>query len=251
MAAKSAQPGGRRKVGEAAKADAQRTKAHSPPQPPPLPEPPSREEERAQMASALGHPTRLMILTVAHQRAISPSEFAREHDMKTGTVAHHFKKLVEWGAIKLVKKEPVSGSTRHMYVGTKRAIYTEKAWPEFPESVQNGLATATLQELFRVMSLSIDSGIFTARDDFTFTWEEVPFDEIAWKKFWEILRLVWQKVPVLVEESEARAEASGEKLMKAVVGLIAFEAAEPKRPKPARRKRKAKAGKKAPKKKAK
>jgi DNA-binding transcriptional ArsR family regulator len=236
LAAKSAQAGGRRKAGEAVEAETQQAKAHPPPPPPP-----SREEEQAQMAKALGHPTRLKILTVAHQRAISPSEFAREHDMVTGTVSHHFKKLVEWGAIKLVKKEPVSGSTRHMYVGTKRAIYTEKAWPEFPESVQSGLATATLQELFRVMSLSIDSGVFTARDDFTFTWEEVPLDEIAWKKLWSILRLVWQKVPALVEESEARAEQTGEKLLKAVVGLIAFEAAEPERPKPVRRKRKAKA----------
>lgn len=238
---KSAQARGRRKAGEAVEKEAQQAKTH------PLPPPPSREEEKAQMAKALGHPTRLKILTVAHQRAISPGEFAKEHEMKTGTVCHHFDKLVEYGAIKLVRKERVSGSIRHMYVGTKRAIYTETAWPEFPESIQSGLATATLEELFRVMSRSIDTGVFTARDDFTFTWEEVPLDEIAWKKLWSMLRLLWQKVPALVEESELRLEESGEKGLKAVVGLITFEAAEPERPKPTRRKKKAK--KKAPKKK--
>jgi DNA-binding transcriptional ArsR family regulator len=233
MAAKSAQAQGRPKAGEAVENETQQAKAQPPP-------PPSREEERARMAKALGHPTRLKILTVAHQRAISPSEFAKAQGKKTSTVCHHFEKLVEYGAIKLVRKERVGGSTRHMYVGTKRAIYTESAWPSFPESIQAGLATATLEELGRVMSRSIDTGTFTSRDDFTFTWEEVPLDEIAWKKLWSMLHLVWQKVPALVEESETRLEGSGEKVLKAVVGLIAFEAAEPERPKPARRKRKAK-----------
>jgi DNA-binding transcriptional ArsR family regulator len=242
MAARSAQAQGRRKAGKAVESETQQAKVQ-------LPSPPPREAEKSQMAKALGHPTRLQILTVAHQRAVSPSEFAKERGMKTGTVCHHFDKLVEYGAIKLVRKERVSGSTRHMYVGTKRAIYTETAWPEFPESIQTGLATATLGELVRVMSRAIDTGVFTARDDFTFTWEEVPMDEIAWKKLWSMLRLVWQKVPALVEESEARSDQTGEKLLKAVVGLIAFEAAEPERPKPARRKKRAKG--KAPKKKAK
>jgi DNA-binding transcriptional ArsR family regulator len=240
MAAKSAEARGRRKAGKTVESKTQQAKA-----PPP---PPSREEEKAQMAKALGHPTRLQILTVAHQRAISPSEFAKSHDKKTSTVCHHFDKLVEYGAIKLVREEKVGGSTRHMYVGTKRAIYTESAWPSFPESIQTGLATATLEELVRVMSRSIDTGKFTARDDFTFTWEEVGLDEIAWKKVWSMLRLVWQKIPALEEESGARLEQSGEKRLKAVIGLIAFEAAEPERPKPARRKKRAK--KKAPKKKA-
>lgn len=64
--------------------------------------------------------------------AISPSEFAKSHGKKTSTVCHHFDKLVEYGAIKLVREEKVGGSTRHMYVGTKRAIYTESAWSSFP-----------------------------------------------------------------------------------------------------------------------
>ncbi len=243
MTAQSARTQGRRRAGKAAESEAQQAKAHPPP-----PSPPSREEEKAQMARALGHPTRLQILTVAHQRAISPSEFARSHDKKTSTVCHHFDKLVEYGAIKLVREEKVGGSTRHMYVGTKRAIYTESAWPSFPESIQAGLATATLEELVRVMSRSIETGKFTSREDFTFTWDEVGLDEIAWKKLWKMLRLVFQKVPALVEESEARSSQTGEKLLKAVVGLIAFEAAEPERPKPARRKR---AKKKAPNKNAK
>lgn len=43
-----------------------------------------------------------------------------------------------------------------------------------------------------------------------------------------MLQLVWKKVPALEEESDARLEQTGEKALKAVVGLIAFETAEPK-----------------------
>src|SRR6476469_7470591 len=105
MTAKSAKAGGRRKAGKAVEGEAQQAKAHPPPPPPP----PSREEEKSQMAKALGHPTRLQILTVAHQRAIRPSEFAKSHGKKTSTVCHHFEKLVEYGAIKLVRQEKVGG----------------------------------------------------------------------------------------------------------------------------------------------
>lgn len=189
------------------------------------------------MAKMLAHPTRLQILAIAHQRAISPSEFAKAHGKNKGTVAHHFKKLREYGAIKLVKKEPVRGSLRHMYVGTRRAVYTEAEWPTFPESIQTGLATATLEDFMGVTARAIETGTFTGRADFVFTWDEVNLDEIAWKKLGEMLRLVWKRVPSLEEESEARKQQTGDEGMKAVVGLAAFEAAEPERPKPARKKR--------------
>ncbi len=189
-----------------------------------------RAAEQAKMAKARAHPTRLQILAVAHQRPISPSEFAKSHDMPIGTAAHHFRKLVEYGALKLVKKEPASGSVRHMYVGTMRAIYMESEWPTLSESRQSGLVSATLEDFVGVTVDAIESGGFNNRDDFVFTWDEVELDEVAWKKLGEMLRLVWKKVPSLEEETAARKNQGNSDGFTVVVGLAAFELPKTKSP---------------------
>lgn len=180
------------------------------------------------MAKALAHPTRLQILAAAHQGEISPSEFAKAHDMPTGTAAHHFKKLVECEAIELVREERVHGSIRHVYVGTKRAIYTESELASLPESLQSGLVGAAMQDFMGVAAQAIEAGTFTTRGDFVGTWDEVELDEIAWIKLGKMLRLVWKKVPSLEEESDARKKPGSDEGFTAVIGLAAFELPWPK-----------------------
>jgi DNA-binding transcriptional ArsR family regulator len=183
---------------------------------------------KASLAKLLSHPLRVQILAAAHRQAISPSEFARAHGLTTSGVAEHFRKLADYGAIKVVRKEAVRGSVRHMYVGTKRGIITAKDWQTLPESVQGDIAGAGLQDFLSVTAHAIESGSFTARD-FVLTWDEVELDEIAWATLAKMLQLLWTKVPSLEEEAAMRREKTGEPGMKAIVGLAAFEA-----PKPAR-----------------
>jgi len=62
-----------------------------------------------------------------------------------------------------------------------------------------------------------------------------------------MLRLVWKKVPSLEEESDVRKEQTGDEGMTAIVGLAAYEAApetetsKEAAPKPARKKKRARA----------
>jgi DNA-binding transcriptional ArsR family regulator len=192
---------------------------------------------KATLAKLLSNPKRVQILAAAHRQAISPSEFARAHGLTTSSVAEHFKKLADYGAIKLVKKEPVRGSIRHLYVGTKRGILTAADWQTLPESVQSDIAAAGLQDFIGVAVHAIEEGTFTERSDFVLTWDEVELDEAGWRALTQMLGLVWQKVPRLEEEASMRRQRSREKAVKAIVGLAAFGA-----PQPARPKRKARSG---------
>lgn len=189
---------------------------------------------KASLAKLLSNPKRVQILAAAHREAISPSEFARAHGLTTSSVAEHFKKLADYGAIKLVRKEPVRGSVRHMYVGTKRGILTAADWQTLPESVQSDIAGAGLQDFIGVAVHALEEGTFTERSDFVLTWDEVELDEAGWQALTRMLGLVWKKIPHLEEAAEMRRARTGEKGMKAIVGLAAFGA-----PKPARPKRKA------------
>lgn len=188
-------------------------------------------------AKAIAHPTRLQILAASHQGEISPADFAKDHEMPTGTAAFHFKKLRECEAIELVREERVSGSVRHVYVGSKRALYTKSDLSRVPESIQTGLVGAALEDFVGVAVQAIESGTFTARGDFVLTWDEIRLDEIAWTKLGKMLRLVLKKVPSLEEESEGRMASGGDNGFTAAVGLAAFELPWPKSEKP-RRKRK-------------
>lgn len=192
---------------------------------------PPSGQGKASLAKLLSNPKRVQILAAAHREAISPSEFARAHGLTTSSVAEHFKKLADYGAIKLVRKEPVRGSIRHMYVGTKRGILTAADWQTLPESVQSDIASAGLQDFIGVAVHAIEDGTFTARSDFVFTWDEVDLDEVGWHGLTQMLGLVWKKVPRLEEESAMRRAKSGEGAMKAIVGLAAFGAPSPARPK--------------------
>lgn len=192
-----------------------------------VPTPPAASERKASLAKLLSHPTRVQILAVAHRQAISPSEFAKAHGQSTSSVAEHFRKLADYGAIKLIRMEPVRGSVRHMYVGTKRGIITARDWQELPESVQGDIAGAGLQDFVGVAAHAIETGSFTARGDFVLTWDEAELDEIAWKTLTKMLGLVWAKVPSLEEETAMRKASAETPTMKAIVGLAAFEAPAP------------------------
>lgn len=189
-----------------------------------------RAERKASLAFILSHPIRVQILAASHREAISPSGFARQHDLGTSRVAEHFRTLAEYGAIRLLRTEPVRGSVRHVYVGTKRGVITAKDWQDLPASVQSDIAAAGLTDFVVVTAEAIDTGSFSNRGDFVLTWDEAELDEIGWSKLTKMLRLVWTKVPALEEESELRQEKSGEPGMKAIVGLAAYEAPEPVEP---------------------
>jgi DNA-binding transcriptional ArsR family regulator len=180
-------------------------------------------QRKASLAKLLSHPTRVQILAAAHRKEISPSEFARAHGQSTSSVAEHFRKLAEYGAIKLVRQEPVRGSVKHMYVGTKRGVLTAREWRDLPESVQSDIAGAGLQDFVGVAAHAIEAGSFATRTDFVLTWDEAELDEVAWRTLTKMLGLVWAKVPSLEEESALRRARSGAPGMKAIVGLAAFE----------------------------
>jgi len=188
------------------------------------------QEDKASMAKVLSHPTRVKILAASHREEISPSGFARARGLATSSVAEHFRKLADYGAIKLIRKEPIKGSVRHVYVGTKRGIISAKDWQTLPESVQSDIAAAGFQDFVDVTAQAIESGSFTARPNFVFTWDEPELDEIGWDTFSKMLRLLWTKVPRLEEESALRLAKTGESSMKAIVGLAAFEAPKPTKP---------------------
>jgi predicted ArsR family transcriptional regulator len=64
----------------------------------------------------LGHPTRVRIVRYIHDHGEgSPSEMAHALDVRTETLSHHVKSLVNDGVLKLARTVSVRGAVAHYY----------------------------------------------------------------------------------------------------------------------------------------
>ena len=175
------------------------------------------------LSKALAHPLRVNILAIASWRIISPSEYARESNQKLSKVSYHFKRLAEYGALELVETKAVRGAVKHMYRGTRQAIFVGTGWEELPKSVQDGVAGAALQDFMKVAVRSIENGAFSTRDDSHLTWEPVLYDELAFKAMVKILATTRQRLLALQDESEGRLSRTGKEGFLVAVSLAGFE----------------------------
>jgi DNA-binding transcriptional ArsR family regulator len=89
---------------------------------------------RAKRLSALAHPIRLEVLTMAESGPISASEAAVALGEPLGTVAYHFRVLHTAGLIDLVAEERRRGSVESFY---KTA---SAGWGEFAEKLDELIA---------------------------------------------------------------------------------------------------------------
>lgn len=165
-------------------------------------------------------------MAIASWRVISPSEYAREANERLSKVSYHFKRLVEYGVIELVDTEPVGGSVKHFYRGTRQAIFGGASWAKLPKSVQGGIAGAALQDLMKVAVHSIESGAFSAHDHSYLVWEPHTYDDLSFKAAVKILERVRKELKGLAVEAAPRLTKTGNEGLSIAIALAGFEMGE-------------------------
>lgn len=177
------------------------------------------------ISKALAHAMRVNIMAVASWRLISPSEFAREMGVSLNKASYHFKRLVEFEVLELVRTEPVRGTVKHMYRGTQKAIFAGEGWTQLPKSVQDGVAGAALQDFIKVAARSMESGAFSAREDSFLTWDPATFDELAFKSMVSILTKAREQLLALQDEAAERLAKTSQAGFVVAFALSGFEMA--------------------------
>lgn len=71
------------------------------------------------LAMVIKHPLRAQIVALAHQRLISPSEFAEGTGISLSAASGHFKALSKVDFLELVEEVKVRRAVKHMYRATK------------------------------------------------------------------------------------------------------------------------------------
>lgn len=83
---------------------------------------PKRAQATLALLAALDHPARRQVLrAMAGRRAVCPRELSEELGRPLDNLSYHVRVLANCGAVKLVRTERVSGSTKHLYRFSVRA----------------------------------------------------------------------------------------------------------------------------------
>lgn len=115
-------------------------------------------------AKVLGHPLRVRILALLHERTASPRELAEWLDATLGTVSYHVRTLHDLGVIELVSTSQVRGAIAHHYRSRVRPRVTDEAWASAAPVVKQAAVGAALQTIDDYARASAAAGGFDRRE---------------------------------------------------------------------------------------
>lgn len=178
-----------------------------------------------QLAVVIKNPRRVQLLAIAHERDISPSEFAKEADITLKESIGHFEALTGAGFMELAEEVKERGAVKHMYRATKRAYFSVIDWGKLGKTVQSGMGEAVLADLNGRVTDALSSGTFQAHSDAVLYWLGLTLDEESWPEFVKILSWTIKEVQELGVETVSR-RANGEQkgqTFPVTFGIAGFE----------------------------
>lgn len=176
-----------------------------------------------ELARAVGHPTRAQILAEANERVMSPSQFAKRHELDVSRVAYHFRQLEKYDCLELVAEVPVRGSTEHFYKATRRTLFDGKSWENLPETIKNKISGRTVTDLLEAIAEAMLEETFDECDDRALAWDKVLLDKQGWGEIEAIIRDAIFRTLKAASEAELRVIDSDEEGMLASWAFLFFK----------------------------
>ncbi len=163
------------------------------------------------MAKALGHPVRVLILAeVNRKELLSPKQFAARHNKVLSNVSYHFRQLEKYECIELFEEKKVRGAVEHFFKPKRRALFDGKSWDDLPQSVKEGMSADLFTEFLTLVSDAMLTGTFDARNERFLVWMKRLLDEQGWQEIADIYRASVHEVNAAYKRAKKRLKESGE-----------------------------------------
>jgi DNA-binding transcriptional ArsR family regulator len=162
------------------------------------------------MAKALAHPARALILAEINKGILSPKQFALRHDENVSNMSYHFRVLEKYGLIELLEEKKVRGAIEHFYKAKRRALFDGSSWNDLPQNVKEDMSGDTFTNILNAVSDAMLTGTFDARDERFLVWDTQRIDEQGWNEIVGIYRKAALKTIAAAKRAVKRVEASGE-----------------------------------------
>jgi DNA-binding transcriptional ArsR family regulator len=177
---------------------------------------------------AVAHPLRVEILEMLGYGVASPNTLAENLGVRLSDVAYHVRVLASCGALDLIAEEQRRGATEHFYRAKPEAFMGGREWRKVPRSLRGGgVSASSLRVFFDRAIKALKAGTLDARDDAALSCMGLAVDEQGWEELVEVKDKLLDSALAIHERSAKRLAGSGG--ISVVLGLAAFEAAQPKR----------------------
>lgn len=188
------------------------------------------------LAVVIKHRLRVRIIAIAHQRLISPSEFAEESGCTLKQASDHFQALTKVDFLELVETVNVRGTIRHMYRATRRAYVSAADWSQLGKPFLEEMGAEILRDFNARVNDALNAGTFYNRPNTVLAWLALVLDDISWPEFIDVLVWGYKEVKRFeVETTERRAKGEDHGCIPVTFGIAGFES-----PKESERKEKGK-----------
>lgn len=169
---------------------------------------PSQTAPSDALVKLLAHPLRRRILELLNQRVLSPSELAIELDAKLGDVGYHVGRLLDAGAIELVRTEPRRGALKHFYRANTRALFPTEQFALLPLSARRAIFSELFKQISHDVRRASETGGFD-RPDVHVSWTPLDLDEPGYQAMVEAADAALDRA-LEVQAEVAQRRADGE-----------------------------------------
>ena len=178
-------------------------------------------------------PIRLKIVSELFLREMSPSQFhAAYGGGSLRQVAAHFRRLQEFGWLRLVRREGGRGrrgGVEHFYRAPKLAIFDNEAWAQLPRALRTEFSWRIFEQFAEKVKEAFQAGTFDTRPERHFTWTPLVLDEEGRTRVIEMVDALFDALFEEQSDASIRLKHSEEDPIHVTVGLAAFDSPRQKR----------------------
>jgi DNA-binding transcriptional ArsR family regulator len=175
------------------------------------------------MAKALAHPVRVLILAEVNKGVLSPKRFALRHDLVVSNVSYHFRELEKYECVEVVAEKKVRGAVEHFYKATRRALFDGKPWGDLPQSVKEEWSGDTFGNVLKRVSDAMAMETFDARNERFLVWNKQLLDEEGWEELAETYRKTAHLTAAAEKRARKRVDESGEEGIPSTWAFLLFQ----------------------------
>jgi DNA-binding transcriptional ArsR family regulator len=200
------------------------------------------KEPRDATSWAVNSYIRLAVLTLLHEKALSPHDIADALGLDLKRVSEHMRLLYDAGCIEFVGQEgqPAKNFSRNVYRPVARPVVSEEEYRAMSIEERDDLNGVALQWIIAECLASHRSGKMSEADTVCLISDEPNLDAKGVEELNDLLPSIWEGPPdaedhlssiqdIAVRAAHRMAE-SGETGSTIVVTVMAFERARPKKP---------------------
>jgi DNA-binding transcriptional ArsR family regulator len=171
---------------------------------------------------ALGHRTRIEILSALNEGERTASELARLVGQPLSTVGHHLTELETSRSIEVADMREVGNVEQKVYRSVSTGFFDEADWAALSFEERQAINALIIQNSSAEAMSALWSGTLSSEPKAWTVWKWFHFDRQGWEDACIVFQRAWDQFSAIEAESNARRSRSGEEAKSYICNLQGY-----------------------------